>query len=570
MRKSVGCFCMVCGAVGILAIHARAQVPEFKVVVTEVYEQVGPATWNAKCGVNCPTQNLPVGVAEPGDFLHVVVTVSGWDAEPDRGICDNPGYECSVSLQDCTQKHCQRSGSWCRFDSDCQGTDRCVPDVCHPWPRVGTYQWIVDSSGYWNGGIEPGLVPGTVSCVDDEHCWCYYDSACFTGAEYGQCTCGAAVCDAGTCSPEAAVYIDESHPDFIFLTTADLPAIDYATLDYAVGAIILTQTGVVEDPGTEYYLGTLLLEATANACGTFTVNLLQNTDPVSGALDTWLNNDTGARLPIPDVISLTINFPDIDCVDDCTRPADECWVDWCNPCTGECEFVYDDGAACEDGNPCTENDTCLDGACEPGRWKVCDPGYICDPADGLCKPECRWADLTEAYPPDCGIDARQPYALDNATEPYGWTELVLMFDCNPEVLNAQAEDFGLFVEPPIGFWPLIDSVVTDGAGHTITVTLDRQIAPSKWTCITHEDSGNQWCMGYLPGDVDQRNRSEPADIDALIGFINGAGSLPDYATDINRSNATNAQDILRLIDLLNGAGEFDPWISARLDPCPAH
>lgn len=573
MRKSVGCFCLICGAVGFVATNGWAQVPVFKVEITEVYQQVGPDQWIAKCGSEvCPTQNLPEGVAEPGDFLHITVTVEGWDAEPDRGICDNPEYDCSVLAQDCTQKHCRLSGGWCRFDSDCQGSDTCVPDVCHRWPRVGGYQWVVDSSGYWNGGMNPGLAPGVIDCIDDEHCWCYYDSTCFSGAEFGRCTCSLAVCEADeTCSFDASVYVDESNLDFLFLTIADFAAVDFSTLDYMVGAVVLTPPGAAEYPATgaepPYYVGTLLLQATDNACGTFVVDMLQRVDPILGPRDTWLNDDNALRLPTPIVDPVTVNFPALSCAEVCDRPADQCMVDWCNPCTGECEFSYDNGAACEDGDLCTENDYCENGVCKPGPRKQCDPGFVCDPVDGECKPECTWEGVSGTFPPDCAIDARQPHALNDANVKYGWNQLVLEFECNPDVLNAQPADFGARTVP-FGEAPFIDSVVTNVAERTVTVTLDRIIETSYWTCINHSASGNEWCMGYLPGDADQNAQSGATDINALIGSINGGMPLPDYATDMNRSNATNAQDILRLIDLLNGAGQFQRWNNLRLDPCP--
>ena len=56
---------------------------------------------------------------------------------------------------------------------------------------------------------------------------------------------------------------------------------------------------------------------------------------------------------------------------------------------GPCEIVGSDGTPCDDGDPCTVDDTCMGGACQ-GALKECapendchDPG-VCDPVDGSC------------------------------------------------------------------------------------------------------------------------------------------------------------------------------------------
>ena len=572
MRKSVGCFCLVCGVVWCFATNAWAQTPEFSVWVTEVYEQVDPYTWISKCGGDCPTQNLPAGVAGVGDILHVVVTVEDWDDEPDRGICDLPTEECSVSAQDCQNKHCRNTGSFCRFDSDCGPGDSCVDDECYPTPLVGTYQWKVDSSGYRNAGYA-GLEPATIQCEEDENCWCYYDSLCFAGAEFGRCTCSQAVCDelSGTCGLDAVVYVDEAKPEprgFIFLTIADLAIVDYSTLDYTVGATILSYPGVEEGDSSPYYLGTLLLRVTENACGTFEVGLWNTVGPTGTPQDTYLIDDEGRRMPSSTVHSLTVNFPALVCPEGCEGVCPECLVDWCNPCEGACECVYDNGAACDDGNPCTVDDTCLNGVCD-GVPKECPPGQVCDPATGECVPDASWADLLGVEPPNCAIDARQPHAIDDPNEKYGWNELVLHFSKNPIGMNLQPGDFEVQVVP-FGIAPFISDVVTDGTAQTVTVVLNPAIATLHWTCVSSIESGDQWCMGYVPADASQNQLSNATDIEALIDSINEIEVLPDYATDINRSGATTAQDILREIDLLNGASAFSSWMGARLmEACPS-
>ncbi len=65
-----------------------------------------------------------------------------------------------------------------------------------------------------------------------------------------------------------------------------------------------------------------------------------------------------------------------------------CTTDACDPKTG-CTSTKSSGGACSSGNPCTENDTCVDGVCTPGMPKTCDDKNpcttdTCDPTTG-CK-----------------------------------------------------------------------------------------------------------------------------------------------------------------------------------------
>jgi hypothetical protein len=74
-----------------------------------------------------------------------------------------------------------------------------------------------------------------------------------------------------------------------------------------------------------------------------------------------------------------------DSVDQCLM------IGVCDPATGHCSMVMvGDGAACEDGNGCTRNDTCQGGLCVPGAPVVCQPldqchaAGACDPGTGAC------------------------------------------------------------------------------------------------------------------------------------------------------------------------------------------
>ena len=79
---------------------------------------------------------------------------------------------------------------------------------------------------------------------------------------------------------------------------------------------------------------------------------------------------------------------------DCsTDPAynDQCHIGVCNTTTGQCEKqAKPNGSACDDGNPCTQTDTCQAGVCTGGNPVVCTASDqchltgVCNPATGVC------------------------------------------------------------------------------------------------------------------------------------------------------------------------------------------
>ena len=67
-------------------------------------------------------------------------------------------------------------------------------------------------------------------------------------------------------------------------------------------------------------------------------------------------------------------------------PNAPCLITTCDPDTGECSlFPANDGAPCSEGNPCTMNDTCLDGTCVGGSDVNCNDGNPC--TDDVCLPQ---------------------------------------------------------------------------------------------------------------------------------------------------------------------------------------
>ena len=74
----------------------------------------------------------------------------------------------------------------------------------------------------------------------------------------------------------------------------------------------------------------------------------------------------------------------------CGDDGDPCTDDVCDSETGQCGVPAAGGTLCEDGAPCTVNDTCLDGVCQEGVQLQCDDDDnpctedTCDPQTGEC------------------------------------------------------------------------------------------------------------------------------------------------------------------------------------------
>ncbi len=66
----------------------------------------------------------------------------------------------------------------------------------------------------------------------------------------------------------------------------------------------------------------------------------------------------------------------------------QCQSSSCNPMTGQCETTNLSGP-CNDGNPCTEADSCLAGTCQGSQMVCLDPGPCksasCNPSSGMCE-----------------------------------------------------------------------------------------------------------------------------------------------------------------------------------------
>ncbi len=90
-----------------------------------------------------------------------------------------------------------------------------------------------------------------------------------------------------------------------------------------------------------------------------------------------------------------------------------CYVAACDPATGVCSNQpLDDGTACDDGNACTLDDTCLGGECV-GTALVCDDGNVC--TSDACDPAVGCTHSFNANPCDDGNACTENDQCDNGT-----------------------------------------------------------------------------------------------------------------------------------------------------------
>ncbi len=100
--------------------------------------------------------------------------------------------------------------------------------------------------------------------------------------------------------------------------------------------------------------------------------------------ETHVQCDDNSLCTIDSCVAGACLYIEQQCIDD-NNP---CTTDLgCNPTTGLCETGFNNGAVCDDGDPCTNNDSCLNGSCQ-GSF-ACDDGNECTiddcvPQSGQC------------------------------------------------------------------------------------------------------------------------------------------------------------------------------------------
>jgi hypothetical protein len=146
-------------------------------------------------------------------------------------------------------------------------------------------------------------------------------------------------------------------------------------------------------------------------------------------------------------------------------------------------------------------------------------------------------------------------------------------------VKMTASDFEVTVVPydPVNgdIIPTIGLVTANPADRKITtLTLNRRIQQTRWTCIREKGSNKRCCMGSLPADASTRLDiippdspiSQPDDVFEVINNLNGCLNPPACneplltieRCDTDRSVQCSPADLLMVVDLLNGADAFDP------------
>ena len=186
-------------------------------------------------------------------------------------------------------------------------------------------------------------------------------------------------------------------------------------------------------------------------------------------------------------------------------------------------------------------------------------------------------ELLSCNPWHCNIDAR--IAHDRLDQDIKKNRNTMVMTFSESTAGMTAADFEVtlvpfITTPPTDIIPGISAVTPDFVDPKITtLTLNRRIQQTRWTCIRDKGSNRRCCMGSLPGDADDNRISQPNDIfdvfDNLNGVVNPPSGLPKDKCDTDRSLLCTPADLLMVVDLLNGADAFDPTEGNTLPVCPS-
>jgi hypothetical protein len=303
----------------------------------------------------CRAQVGPCDVAETCSGLSL--DCPGDAVTPDGTVCDDGSA--------CTQTDTCQSGT-------CAGAEPIVCTAPNPCMRPGECDPVSGTCS------PPQPVEDGTACDDGNACTqsdtCQV-GAC-TGASPVVCTAGDACHVAGTCDPSTGAC------------SAPTPAPDGTACSDGNAC---TQTDACQ-AGT--CTGTNPVECAAgDAC-----HVAGTCDPATGACSAPPPAPDGTACSDGDACTQSDSCQAGTCTgaNPVLCPAgDACHVaGMCNPSTGTCSAPtpVQDGTACDDGSACTQTDTCQSGTCTGASPVVCAapnpcmrPG-VCDPASGTCSP----------------------------------------------------------------------------------------------------------------------------------------------------------------------------------------
>uniref|UniRef100_A0A383V479 Uncharacterized protein n=1 Tax=Tetradesmus obliquus TaxID=3088 RepID=A0A383V479_TETOB len=336
------------------------------------------------------------------------------------GICTGTPITCPQRTRDfrqCVQSVCDEAtggcvdvqspdGTNCTDSSLCSTNDKCVSGVCRGTPvtcPVSPNACKSNVCNPLNGVCESKNINDGTSCNDT--LWCTTNSFCVAGSCLGSprdcpdpSPSPANQCKQAFCDEAAQQCSFTNRPDG---TICDAPGTGRCSVDTCIAGSCV--------PGTRVDCSDLDDECNTGVCQAATGQCSKVPKPNSTPCDDGKFCTVGSTCssgvcsggsprvcPSPrlfctetycsEALRSCLNLPK-----DCSGAADQCNAGVCSLSSGLCEKdpTPKDGASCDDGNKCTNQDTCSGGSCI-GKPIVCPAPSnqcqisACDPINGGC------------------------------------------------------------------------------------------------------------------------------------------------------------------------------------------
>ena len=321
-----------------------------------------------ECDLSCTGLGGACATSFPGDCG----LADDCDANGQPDACDLVGNDCNGNGIPDT---CEGPAPACNDGNACTVGDHCEAGVCVGAPmdcHALDSTCVVGTCNPANGQCRP--IPANTGGACDDGVPCTHDDFCWNGACVGfepDCSALDDACNVGVCDPDSGECTPEPVNDGGLCDDGNLCTANDTCLD-----------GVCA--GTPPDCSALDSDCTVGVC-----------DPASGQCTVEPANegggcDDGNACSVDDFCS---NGVCVAFEADCSGYDDACNVGVCNPVTGLCDREpINEGGACDDGNGCTENDTCSAGVCG-GTPKDCSAldgacvSGVCLGTTGICTVE---------------------------------------------------------------------------------------------------------------------------------------------------------------------------------------